>query len=106
MGTDELCAKVLGGHGEMWGETVDGSDFEQTVWPRLAAIAEKLWSSRSQTQDVAAAAQRIRDFRCLLLQRGVAAAPVDNANARSSPAGPDSCYTQHAFRDRTHEFVV
>jgi hexosaminidase len=83
--TDDLCAKVLGGHGEMWGETVDGSDLQQTVWPRLAAIAEKLWSSRLQTQDVAAAAQRIRDFRCLLLQRGVAAAPVDNANARSAP---------------------
>jgi len=94
--TDELCAKVLGGHGEMWGETVDGSDLQQTVWPRLAAIAEKLWTSRAQTQDVAAAAQRIRNFRCLLLQRGIAAAPVDNANARSAPAGPDSCYTQHA----------
>jgi len=94
--TDELCAKVLGGHGEMWGETVDGSDIQQTVWPRLAAIAEKLWSSREQTQDTVAAAPRIRDFRCLLLDRGIAAAPVDNANARSAPKGPDSCYTQHA----------
>ena len=29
---DKLCAKhVLGGQGEMWGETVDTSDFEQTV---------------------------------------------------------------------------
>lgn len=94
--TDELCAKVLGGHGEMWGETVDGSDIQETVWPRLAAIAEKLWSPRAKTQDPAAATQRIRNFRCLLLERGVAAAPVDNANARSAPAGPDSCYTQHA----------
>ena len=34
--TDALCAKILGGHGEMWGETVDASDIEQTVWPRLA----------------------------------------------------------------------
>ena len=31
--TDALCAKILGGHGEMWGETVDASDLEQTVWP-------------------------------------------------------------------------
>lgn len=104
--TDELCAKVLGGHGEMWGETVDGSDIEQTVWPRLAAIAEKLWTSRDQTKDVSAAAQRIRNFRCLLLQRGVAAAPVDNANARSSPAGPDSCFTQHAASDKLDAILV
>jgi len=90
--TDELCAKVLGGHGEMWGETVDGSDLQQTVWPRLASIAEKLWSPREATQDVEAALPRIQNFRCLLLQRGVAAAPVSNANARSAPAGPASCF--------------
>ena len=33
---DNLCPLVLGGHGEMWGETVDASDIEQTVWPRLS----------------------------------------------------------------------
>lgn len=40
---------MLGGQGEMWGETVDTSDIEQTVWPRLGAIAEKLWSPASVT---------------------------------------------------------
>ena len=40
---DALCPLVLGGHGEMWGETVDTSDLEPTVWPKLASIAEKLW---------------------------------------------------------------
>ena len=39
-----LCSLILGGNGEMWGETVDASDLEQTVWPREAAIAEKLWT--------------------------------------------------------------
>jgi len=86
-----LCSRVLGGHGEMWGETVDGSDLQQTVWPRLAAIAEKLWSSGEQTRDVAAAAPRIRALRCLLLERGVAAAPVDNGRARAAPRGPGAC---------------
>lgn len=39
---DSLCPLILGGHGEMWGEHVDISDLEATVWPKLAAIAEKV----------------------------------------------------------------
>jgi len=91
---DALCGGILGGHGEMWGETVDASDIEQTVWPRLAAIAEKLWSSRAATATPSAALPRLEAFRCLLNERGIAAAPVTNANARSAPAGPGSCLEQ------------
>jgi hexosaminidase len=90
---DHLCPGILGGHGEMWGETVDASDLEQTVWPRLAAVAERLWAPRA-VNDTADAHQRIREFRCLLLRRGIAAAPVDNKVARSAPPGPGSCLSQ------------
>eukprot|EP00041_Stephanoeca_diplocostata_P015802 m.303241 g.303241 ORF g.303241 m.303241 type:complete len:536 (+) comp20161_c0_seq1:90-1697(+) len=90
---DNLCPKVLGGHGEMWGETVDASDIQQTVWPRLAAIAERLWSPRT-VNSTTLAHTRIESFRCLLNRRGIAAAPVNNANARSSPGGPGGCLTQ------------
>ena len=94
---DEQCKLVLGGGGELWGEKVDPSDIEQTLWPRLAAIAERLWSPRAATSGkgaVAAALPRLEDFRCLLEERGVAAAPVTNANARSAPTGPGSCRRQ------------
>ena len=67
---------------EMWGEKVDASDLAQTVWPRLAAVAERLWSPRNTT-DAAAALPRVESFRCLLNRRGVAAAPVTNKEARS-----------------------
>lgn len=85
---------VIGGEVCMWGETVDASDIEQTIWPRAAAAAERLWSS---TDRIAKRAQeavgRLQYFRCLLNQRGVAAAPVLGLG-REAPIGPDSCYLQ------------
>ena len=91
---DALCPRVLGGHGEMWGETVDASDLQQTVWPRLGAIAEKLWSKRADTADAAAALPRMQSFRCLLNERGIAAAPVNNDVARAAPPKPGRCLEQ------------
>eukprot|EP01062_Namystynia_karyoxenos_P048312 TRINITY_DN3672_c0_g1_i7.p2 TRINITY_DN3672_c0_g1~~TRINITY_DN3672_c0_g1_i7.p2 ORF type:complete len:629 (+),score=239.74 TRINITY_DN3672_c0_g1_i7:76-1887(+) len=93
---DNLCPLILGGHGEMWGETVDMSDLEQTVWPRLGAIAEKLWSPRAATADASKndALSRIERFRCILNRRGVRAAPVNNGQAREGPPGPGSCFDQ------------
>lgn len=92
--SDVDCGQyVLGGEGEMWGESVDASDLAQTVWPRLAAVAERLWSPRNTT-DTLSALPRIESFRCLLNRRGVAAAPVNNKDARSAPPGAGSCYEQ------------
>jgi hexosaminidase len=92
--SDAACKHyVLGGEGEMWGEKVDASDLAQTVWPRLAAVAERLWSPRNTT-DEQSALHRIESFRCLLNRRGITAAPVTNKAARSAPAGPGSCYEQ------------
>ena len=97
---DAACKKILGGQGEMWGETVDGSNLQHTVWPRLAAIAEKLWSGREATAPIGgnmvpeATMARFKDFRCLLLDRGVAAAPGAQPFARGAPEGPGSCWDQ------------
>ena len=91
---DDLCdTLVLGGGGEMWGETVDTSDIMQTIWPRLGAIAERLWSPRNLTSTDEARA-RFYAFRCLMNRRGVAAAPAGNSQAREAPPGPGGCYMQ------------
>lgn len=87
------CALVLGGEGCQWGETVDTSDIFATVWPRAAAIAERLWSPRTITS-IPAAMDRFVSFRCVLNHRGIGAAPSDNSVARSAPTGPGSCYDQ------------
>nr|AOW41676.1 glycoside hydrolase 20 [Lagenidium giganteum] len=90
---EEQQARVLGGEAAMWGETVDGSDFENTVWPRLAAFAERMWSVETLV-DLEDAEIRIHHFRCVLLMRGVAAAPVSNQQARNAPPHYGSCIEQ------------
>ncbi|EEF47323.1 beta-hexosaminidase 3 [Ricinus communis] len=85
---------VIGGEVCMWGETVDASNIEQTIWPRAAAAAERLWTSYDKlAKNPREVTGRLAHFRCLLNQRGVAAAPVAGPG-RGAPLEPGSCYLQ------------
>ncbi|KAF1860910.1 hypothetical protein Lal_00000325 [Lupinus albus] len=88
---------VLGGEVCIWAENADTSDVLQTIWPRAAAAAERLWSqidSSSGGNINKSALPRLQYFRCLLNRRGIPAAPVTNFYARTAPTGPGSCYEQ------------
>jgi hexosaminidase len=86
---------VLGGEAAQWGEEADGSDVLQTIWPRAAAVAERLWSyNMAVNSSDAGVAGRLAAFRCLLLARGVPATPLNSLLGRSPPSGPGSCLTQ------------
>ncbi|XAR65834.1 Beta-N-acetylhexosaminidase [Bertholletia excelsa] len=85
---------VIGGEVCMWGEHIDGSDIEQTIWPRAAAAAERLWTPYDKlAKDPRKVTARLAHFRCLLNQRGVAAAPLAGPG-RVAPEEPGSCYMQ------------
>ncbi|MDW5290008.1 beta-N-acetylhexosaminidase [Formosa sp. PL04] len=44
--TDEQ-ARILGGEATMWSELVTSETLDSRIWPRTAAIAERLWSPKS-----------------------------------------------------------
>ena len=89
----EQAALVIGGESCMWGEVVDAGSIMRTIWPRAAAVGERLWSHKS-VNDTAAAEPRYAYFRCLLNRRGIDAGPYNSQEAGLAPDGPGSCLQQ------------
>ena len=62
--------RILGGEACMWSEYVSSENINSRIWPRTAAIAERLWSARD-VNDVNSMYQRLEDISGWLDWRGL-----------------------------------
>ncbi|KAG5678977.1 hypothetical protein PVAND_008592 [Polypedilum vanderplanki] len=71
--------QILGGEVCMWSEQVDESSLDSRVWPRAAALAERLWSDPQDENEYAISKEtfnRFSMFRNRLVQLGLKAEPI------------------------------
>jgi hexosaminidase len=57
--TKEETARVLGGEATMWSEMITPETVDSRIWPRLAVIAERLWSADT-VRDVGSMYRRMK----------------------------------------------
>ena len=69
---------IQGGETALWSEYIDDNNMLQNIYPRAAAVAERLWSPQNTT-DVDGAEDRLLVQRCRLINRGIASSPVGPA---------------------------
>ncbi|SFF24696.1 beta-N-acetylhexosaminidase [Flavobacterium xueshanense] len=66
----EEKARVLGGEAAMWSELVTTLNIDSRIWPRTAAIAERLWSDESVT-DMNSLRKRLKTISFRLEELGI-----------------------------------
>jgi hexosaminidase len=61
---------IEGGEGALWSEHITVKNFNARAWPRLSAIAERLWSPR-EVRNTQTAYPRLISMSCTMYDRGV-----------------------------------
>ncbi|XP_074660834.1 beta-hexosaminidase subunit beta-like [Tubulanus polymorphus] len=92
---------VVGGEMLHWGMQIGSSNFFGSLWPRAAAVAERLWSTKS-TRDLDDAIFRLEEQRCRMIMLGIPSSPVIPGYCREEydgyfrPSSSASKYTSSA----------
>ncbi len=104
--------RILGGESAMWAELVTPETMDSRIWPRAAAIAEKLWSPAEKTTDIddmyrrlditskrlAALGLKHRSNYRVMLERLTDYAPVEPLQTLADLLEPVKRYQRHRGR--------
>ena len=113
--TPEEKARILGGEACLWSEYSTPQIVDAKIWPRMAAIAERLWSPQ-QTKDVDSMYSRLarvsrwldfaglehRSSYPLMLERLTDFKPIDNLQILDSVLEPVKGYSREEMRSYNH----
>jgi hexosaminidase len=108
--TTEEQARILGGEATMWSELVTPETVDSRIWPRTAAIAERLWSPQNVT-DVDSMYRRLavvsddlellgltqKSYYGLMLRRIMGSDDVQPLKALADVLEPPRDYDRHRF---------
>ncbi|XP_075154073.1 beta-hexosaminidase subunit beta-like [Haematobia irritans] len=76
-GTDAQKKHVIGGEACLWTEFINEYNVLPTTFPRVSAVAERLWSEKDH-RDTGEATRRIEEHNCRMIYRGIEARPANS----------------------------
>jgi len=112
--TPEEKSRILGGEACSWAEYATTENVDSRIWPRLAAIAERLWSPQ-EVKDVDSMYRRLavesrrldwlglthRSSYPMMLERLTASQPTDNLKTLADLVEPIKEYGREQVREYT-----